>query len=326
MPGFRSRPPGRIAALAVVVATVSAAGGRGQVAPEGETAARAPVPRRTWHEVTVTLPGGLPLVLVRIPSGTLLMGAPDGDDWAASWERPQHEVTITSDYLIGKYLVTQGQWKSLMGTNPSYHFYCGDDCPVDWVSWNDIAAAGGFLEKLNAHLAETGQPGAGRLRLPTEAEWERAARGGTRTRFPFGDVLDCDWGCIPCPEAEPYVWYCANSEESTRPVGSNLPNPYGLYDMHGNLWELLADWYGVYSAGALTDPKGPPDGVFRVIKGGAWKHELLNTRPSMRYGKTPVFRHNYVGFRVGADLFPPGPAPVVPESPSAAAAEGPPPR
>jgi len=289
--------------LAFVVFTVCPASAQSQATADERQVLRAPFPRNTRREFTVTLPGGVPLVLVRVPAGTFLMGAPETDDWANHWERPQHQVTLTSDYLMGKYLVTQGQWKALMGTNPSYHDYCGDDCPVDHVSWNDIAAGGGFLERLNAHLAATGQAGAGALRLPTEAEWERAARGGTQTRFPFGDVSGCDWGCLPCPEAEPYVWWCANSEESTRPVGSNRPNPYGLYDMHGNLWELLADWYGDFTDGAQTDPKGPPDGVFRVIKGGAWKHELLSTRPSSRYGKTLVFRHDYVGFRVAADLF-----------------------
>lgn len=292
-----------IVLIAVVAGLASPEASRSQLGADERGPVGLPFPGKKAREVTLVLPGGLPLILVRVPAGTFLMGAPDIDDWATHWERPQHEVTLTSDYLMGKFLVTQGQWKALMGTNPSYFFYCGDDCPVDGVSWNDIAGDGGFLGRLNAHLAETGQAGAGKLRLPTEAEWERAARGGTGTRFPFGDATGCDGGCLPCPEAEPYIWWCGTSEESPRPVGTARPNPYGLYDMHGNLWELLQDWFGDYSAGAGTDPAGPPEGAYRVIRGGAWRHSLASTRPSNRYGKTPDFRHNYVGFRVAADLF-----------------------
>jgi len=135
--------------------------------------------------------------------------------------------------------VTQGQWQDVMGGNPSYFKKCGEACPVEWVSWNDAQR---FIEKLNA------KEDTKRYRLPTEAEWEYACRAGSQASFSFGNDVDA------LPE---YAWYRANSEKRTHPVGRRKPNPHGLNDMHGNVWEWCQDWYGRYPEGQVTAP--PPD-------------------------------------------------------------------
>ena len=158
--------------LGTMVSSASSATGAVplKTAPAAATAA----PSSAGRETTVMLPGKVPLVLVRIPAGTFTMGSPIGER-SREDDEAQHQVTLTRDYYIGKYEVTQAQWQAIMGSDPSY-FSSGGDYPVEQVSWNDITAPNGFLAKLNRHLAGTGQPGAGRMRLPTEAEWERAAR------------------------------------------------------------------------------------------------------------------------------------------------------
>ncbi len=248
------------------------------------------------NEVTVTLPGGVPLVMVRVPAGTFQMGSPASERSRES-EETLHQVTLTSDYYLGKYEVTQGQWKALMGTNPSANAACGDGCPVDSVSWTDARGTGGFIEKLNAHLAATGQPGAGKYRLPTEAEWERAARGGGQTRFSFGDALDGDDFCGQSAQSEPHLWWCANSGGKTHPVGGKQPNPYGLYDIHGNVWEWCEDWCGNYSPAPQTDPTGPATGTSRTWRGGSSHYERRACRSAMRFGYDPGGRDD-LGLRL----------------------------
>ncbi len=218
----------------------------------------------------MTLPGGVPLVLVKIPHGTFLMGSPDAERGRDNSET-QHEVTLSSDYYIGKTLVTQAQWQAVMGSNPSYFSSCGGTCPVENVSWNDIAGSGGFLEKLNAAL---GLSGASAFRLPTEAEWEQAARGGTTTRFSFGDALECDDRSSAAGRAvrTPIVWWCGNRTPAARPVGQKQPNPYGLYDVNGNVSEWVEDWAGAYPTGAVTDPRAAAASSGRAAStaGGGW--------------------------------------------------------
>jgi formylglycine-generating enzyme required for sulfatase activity len=256
------------------------------------------------QEITLTLPGGVPLVLVKIPGGTFQMGSPESERGRNS-DETQHEVTLTGDYYIGKYLVMQAQWQAVMGTAmPSTcgSYGIGPAFPVYCISWNDIAGPGGFNDRLNA-LLNSGPGGAAPnpARLPTEAEWERAARGGALSRFSFGDALDGSDGCTASAEADPYVWYCGNTggfpNGSSRVVGLKQPNPYGLYDMHGLMWEWVKDWYGVYPAGPVTDPTGPATGAFRILRGGGWASPLEHLRSARRGTRlgTPNFD---LGFRV----------------------------
>jgi formylglycine-generating enzyme required for sulfatase activity len=244
--------------------------------------------------MTVTLPGGVPLMIVKIPHGTFLMGSPAAERNRQS-DETQHQVTISADYFIGETLVTQAQWQAVMGSNPSYFSSCGGTCPVEEVSWNDIAGSGGFLEKLNAAL---GLSGASAFRLPTEAEWEQAARGGTTTRFWFGDALDCDDQCGTC-SADPYLWWCGNPNSMPRPVGQKQPSPYGLYDVHGNVSEWVQDWYAAYPTTAVTDPTGgsPQSSNSRVNRGGGWDDVLRSCRSAYRGVGVPDY-HAGIGFRI----------------------------
>lgn len=248
------------------------------------------------QEITVTLPGGVPLVLVRIPAGTFQMGSPTGEPnhWS---NETLHQVTLTSDYYIGKYEVTEGQWRAVMGYTPSTSPSCNDSCAVQQVSWSDVAGPSGFIERLNEYL------GTAKLRLPTEAEWERAARGGTQTRFSFGDALDSDDVCEASAAASPYVWWCYNAEGTMHPVGSKAPNPYGLYDMHGNLWEWVSDWYGAdLGSSPQTDPTGQASSSLRTIRGGGWANFLRGCRSASRGGEDPNARLILCGFRLGRSL------------------------
>jgi formylglycine-generating enzyme required for sulfatase activity len=249
-------------------------------------------PSSGGQEVTYTLPGGVPLVMVRIPAGTFQMGAPESERNSNSWERPVHSVTLTSDYYIRKYEVTQAQWQAVMGANPSYFGSCGGSCPVEQVSWDDIRGADGFIAKLNQLLGTT------KFRLPTEAEWERAARGGTQTRFSFGDALGGDDQCGVNAEANPYVWWCGNSG-NTNPVGTKGANPYGLFDMHGNVFEWVEDWWAPdYSAPGSTNPTGPSTGSYRVFRGGSWYDYLRLARSASRHFYYPGIRYYGLGFRL----------------------------
>jgi formylglycine-generating enzyme required for sulfatase activity len=250
------------------------------------------------EEVTVTLPGGVPLVLVRVSAGTFLMGSPDGERGNFLGNETRHEVTLTQDYYLGKTEITQAQWEAVMGT--PMRSECGDiavggDFPVYCVTWNRIAGPGGFIEKLNAHL------GTDVFRLPTEAEWERAARAGTTTRFSHGDVLECSDECEPCAAHDDYMWWCGNvSPFGPKPVGQKLPNPFGLHDMHGNLWEIVNDRYQEFSSAPVTDPTGPGGNGDIVLRGGG--AEAWINRSASRVGGSPDDRaqNNQVGFRIAA--------------------------
>jgi formylglycine-generating enzyme required for sulfatase activity len=248
------------------------------------------------QEVTFTLPGGVPLVMVRIPAGTFLMGSPEGERGRQANEGPQREVTLTSDYYIGKYEVTQAQWRAVMGSNPSTFESCGGDCPVEEVNWLEIHEAGGFIAKLNQLLGTT------KFRLPTEAEWERAARGGTGTRFSFGDALGGEDGCGGNTEADAYVWWCGNSAGGTHPVGAKLPNPFGLYDVHGNVDEWVEDHYARYPSMPETDPTGPATAQYRVVRGGRWSVDLRLARSASRLRRPAPHPYALTGFRLCRSL------------------------
>ncbi len=223
---------------------------------------------------------GVELEMVYVKGGTFMMGATEeqGDD-AYDDEYPVHEVTLT-DYYIGKYVVTQGLWKAVMGSNPSY-FQKGDDYPVEQVSWNDIQT---FLTKLNQMTGK-------KYALPTEAQWEYAARGGVKSKgykYSGGDNID------------EVAWYWGNSEEkySTSPVGKKSPNELGIYDMSGNVLEWCSDGYNSYSSRAQTNPTGPSTGSYRVIRGGSWNFNAGYCRVSNRDSYSPGIRSNGLGFRV----------------------------
>ncbi len=251
-----------------------------------------PMSTTEGNEITVSLPGGVPLVLVRIPAGTFQMGAPADERGTSAEEQPLHEVTLTRDFYMGKYEVTQAQWYAVMGMNPSLFSACGASCPVEQVTWDLVCGTNGFLAKLNALLGTT------KFRLPTEAEWERAARGGTQTRFSFGDALDGDDACGANDAAAPFDWWCGTSASSTHPVGTKAANPYGLFDVHGNVWEMVEDWLGTYPSTDETDPTGPSTGSVKTVRGGGWFQLLRLTRSASRYFDSPELGFGSVGFRL----------------------------
>jgi formylglycine-generating enzyme required for sulfatase activity len=215
----------------------------------------------------------LQIDMVAIRGGTFQMGS---ESCEAQWyEQPVHTVTLSS-FQIGKYEVTQGQWQALMGSNPS-RYQKGDPYPVEQVSWNAVQT---FISRLNQ---QTGK----RYRLPTEAEWEYAARGGS-TEDRYGN-LDLS------------AWYSGNSGGTTHPVGGKQPNAYGLYDMLGNVWEWCQDWFGEYTASAGSNPTGPHDGMGRTDRGGGFETLATGVRVSNRSGYPPGNSYDYLGFRLAMD-------------------------
>jgi formylglycine-generating enzyme required for sulfatase activity len=203
-------------------------------------------------EKAVDLGGGVVMELVLVPAGRFRMGSPAKEKDRRE-DETQHRVSITRPFYIGKYEVTQEVWEKVMGSNPS--FFKGAKNPVERVSWGNCQE---FLKKLNALGKERDQ-----FRLPTEAQWEYACRAGTRTRFSSGDA---DAGLAD------YAWSDANSGNTTHPVGAKQPNAWGLYDMHGNVWEWCSDWYDEdwYAKSPKDDPTGPATGSVRVVRGGSW--------------------------------------------------------
>ena len=220
---------------------------------------------------------GVPFDMVEVRGGTFRMGATSeqGSD-ALDNEKPVHSVTL-SGYYIGKTEVTQALWEAVMGNNPSR--FKGDNLPVEWVSWNDCQE---FIRKLNAL---TGQ----NFRLPTEAEWEFACRGGNNSRgykYSGSNYID------------DVAWYAGNSGIETQPVAAKSPNELGIYDMSGSVLEWCNDWYGGYRCGAQTNPKGPYDGSFRVYRGGCWGSIARYCRSSDRYINGPANRFGNLGLRL----------------------------
>jgi formylglycine-generating enzyme required for sulfatase activity/serine/threonine protein kinase len=270
----------------------------------------APPPGVSDKEIAVDLGDGIKLELVRIEPGTFQMGAPDGEKEASSDEKPQHWVKITKAFYLGKYLVTQEQYKKVMGENPSYFKPTGVGksqvewmdtrrFPVEEVYWDDAAS---FLEKLNER-SRGGLPAGFRFRLPTEAQWEYACRAGTTTPFHFGGVFNgkeanCN-GNYPygTDEKGPYLG-------RTTKVGSYPANAWGLYDMHCNVWEWCEDFYEEQfygkRAGITEDPINinMPKDTPRVVRGGSWRSSPWRCRAAMRFGLAPGDRFIDVGLRV----------------------------
>lgn len=245
---------------------------------------------------------------VRIPAGRFEMGAADEDREAGANEKPRHAVTISQAFYLGQFEVTQAQWLAVMGSSPfaldrSNPFYDLPGMPARLnhpqnpatVSWNDVQQ---FIQRLNQREGHT------RYRLPTEAEWEYAARAGTTSAYSFGD---------DARELGRYAWYGENfATGSTHAVGQKLPNPWGLYDVHGNVWEWVQDWYAErYAAAAVTDPGGPTSGSSKVVRGGSWHETSGSWRTSFRKPYTPTYRGISIGFRLAMSLE----RPLYPRSP-----------
>jgi len=208
---------------------------------------------------------------VLIPGGTFTMGSPGGEAGRYDNEGPQHQVTL-SPYLISKTEVTQAVWERVMGSNPSS--FKGPDRPVEKVSWKDCVS---FCEK-------TG------LALPTEAQWEFAARSGTQSAYYFGNNSS---------SLENYAWYDGNSSSQTHPVAQKQANAYGLYDMAGNVYEWCYDWYSEsYSSSSVTNPTGPTSGASRVFRGGSWGVAARRLRSAFRGWIDPGLAYDGLGFRV----------------------------
>jgi formylglycine-generating enzyme required for sulfatase activity len=263
------------------------------------------------QEVTVTLAGGVPLVIVQVPAGSFTMGSPAGELGRDPDEGPQHQVTLTKDIYLGKYEVTQAQWQAVMGTTPAHDNGVGPDYPVYFVSWNDICGSGatcgasdGFVKRLNDHLTSTGQPGAGKFRLPSEAEWENAARAQTTGPFSFAAPATWDTACGSFPEAVTHIWWCGNAASTAHPVGQKLPNPWGIFDMHGNVYEWVNDWYGqsYYASTPASDPPGPTTGSYRVARGGFWGDNAQYCRSAYRSAASPGNRYGDIGFRLATSV------------------------
>ena len=227
----------------------------------------------------------LDMEFVLIPAGEFDMGSPSSEsEGKNNYNGPVHYVKIPKPFYLSKYEVTQKQWREVMGSDPSY--FKGNDLPVEKVSWNDVQE---FIKKLNE------REGTEKYRLPSEAEWEYAARGGTATRYSFGDDES---------ELDEYGWYYENSNYETHPIGQKKPNSWGLYDMHGNVWEWVQDgWHESYE-GAPTDGSAWEDGsgACRVNRGGGWSFDARYCRSAFRYYCASCFRSRINGFRLLKEL------------------------
>ncbi|GEM_PF-1816970 len=230
---------------------------------------------------------GIPFVW--IPSGSFYMGSTKtpselvelygGSSSLYSSEYPQHQVIISKGFWMSETEITQKQWRDIMGNNPSTNK--GDNLPVENLSWNDCQK---FIEKIN-------KLGNGIFRLPTEAEWEYACRAGSTTEFCFGDSEK---------ELDNYAWHFFNSNYQTHPVKQKQPNTWGLYDMHGNVWEWCQDWYDMeyYGKSPLFDPTGPATGNYKVLRGGTCLRTLARCRSAFRSWNAPDLTMPDQGFRI----------------------------
>ena len=239
-----------------------------------------PAPRRnnTSHSgstsSTVSLSAELNKLInnmVYVSGGTFIMGGDDSSD-----QMPTHSVTLSS-YYICKYEVTQALWRAVMGSNPSN--FKGNNLPVENVSWYDCQT---FIKRLNSYTGRN-------FRLPTEAEWEFAARGGNYSHH---------YKCSGSNYIHDAAWYIGNSNKRPHPVGTKHPNELGLYDMSGNVCEWCSDWYGSYSSYSQTNPTGPNSGSSRVHRGGSWRYNARYCRTPERSSNSPDYCVNYIGLRL----------------------------
>ena len=241
------------------------------------------VPSNTISDDVITIPvkDGICIEMVKVEGGTFMMGATSEMKNPNSNEKPVHQVTLTNDYYMGKYEVTQALWQAVMGSNPSE--YKGDNLPVETVSWNDCQK---FISKLNSLTGRM-------FRLPTEAEWEYAARGGKESR---------GYQYSGSSNISDVAWYDENSGSKTHPVGTKQANELGIYDMTGNVWEWCSDWYSSYSSSSQTNPTGSDSGSARVSRGGGWFNDASYCRLSVRFYYTPDFRLDILGLRLALSV------------------------
>jgi len=205
---------------------------------------------------------------------------------AGTFLRIKYPVTLTRDFWLGKYEVTQGEYVAIAGKNPS-HFQGDTNRPVEKLTCLDAVA---YCRDLTQRERQAGHlPPGYEYRLPSEAEWEYACQAGTTNLFSFGDDVK---------EAGQYAWTMENSEGTTHPVGQKLPNPWGFYDMHGNVWEWCSDWFAPYPAMALTDPSGATSSKFKVFRGGGWNQAIEFARCRNRFMMSPTNGIHFVGFRI----------------------------
>ena len=237
------------------------------------------VPSNTISDDVITIPvkDGICIEMVKVEAGTFMMGATSEMKNPYDDEKPVHQVTLTNDYYMGKYEVTQALWQVVMGKNPSY--FKGDNLPVNYVRWKDCQR---FISKLNSM---TGR----KFRLPTEAEWEYAARGGKKSR---------GYQYSGSSNISDVAWYDGNSGDKTHPVGTKQANELGIYDMTGNVLEWCQDWYGSYYSSSQTNPTGATSGSRHVNRGGSWAKNVRRSSPSCRYGAIYVDRDLDLGFRL----------------------------
>lgn len=248
-------------------------------------------PNKPGEVVIIDFGLGVTMELVWIPAGEFNMG---GDDGYVN-EKPVHPVKITKGYWMGRFEVTQAQWELIMNSQPSY--FAGEKRPVEQVSWHDCQK---FIELLN------GMVDGGGFRLPTEAEWEYACRAGTTNHFSFGvqdDELYRFGNYCDVSNTDNLPWWDQNrndGNDGSAVVGSFKPNPWGLFDMHGNVWEWCQDWFGesYYTESMLENPKGPATGLMRALRGGSWYYKADLCRSSVRSSCIPVMRSCNIGFRV----------------------------
>jgi formylglycine-generating enzyme required for sulfatase activity len=258
--------------------------------------------QRHWPETVLDLGNNVRMRLVLIPAGKFMMGSPATEVGRGGEEGPQHEVIISKPFYMGVFEVTQAQYEQVMGVNPSA--FKGAKHPVEAVSWDEAVE---FCQKLSARTGK-------KVTLPTEAQWEYACRAGTTTAFHTGDALKPGQANVYIP-SNPGVWdtimawvgqFSAQKAKTiqTTPAGSFSPNGFGLYDMHGNVWEWCSDWYGenYYANSPKTDPQGPDSGSDRVLRGGSWNDYPPYCRSAFRVRSSPDYRDLTVGFRVAVDL------------------------
>jgi formylglycine-generating enzyme required for sulfatase activity len=252
----------------------------------------------------ISAAGDVNIEMVFVKGGTFTMGcAAEQEDACFEWAKPAHSVTV-GDFYIGKYEVTQEQWVLVMGSNNNPSYFKGGKLPVETVSWNDVQE---FILRLNSLTGK-------KYRLPTEAEWEYAARGGQNSKgYKYSgsnDVGNVAWYNVNSGDKvlRDGLHYRENvinkggfdniltsNKNRTHPVGTKSPNELGLYDMSGNVWEWVSDWYGEYSSSAQTNPKGPSSGSYRADRGGSWRHDARYSRVSNRGSGNGSY---YIGFRL----------------------------
>ena len=229
------------------------------------------------NTISIPVKNGINIEMVKVEAGTFMMGATSEMENPYDDEKPVHQVTLTNDYYIGKYEVTQAIWQAVMSSKPSY--FKGNNLPIEKVSWNDCQD---FISKLNNM---TGR----KFRLPTEAEWEYAARGGKKSR---------GYQYSGSSNISVVAWYDGNSGSKTHPVGKKHANELGIYDMSGNVYEWCLDWKGSYSSSSQTNPTGATSGSYRVRRGGGWRYSAGSCRSSYRASCPPDYRGNGLGLRL----------------------------